>query len=130
MISFYSDDLPNDNILDEELCRWKSKWLHVPVEDRPKTLSDCLKQCPITFSNIFTLLKIFATQPLSSSSCERSGSTLKRLNNYLRFTQTEQCLTALSLIHIHYETDICIYTACKLLIQKHPCKMEKNSSLF
>ena len=37
VISFYSDDLPNDNILDEELCRWKSKWLHVPVEDRPKT---------------------------------------------------------------------------------------------
>ena len=26
-IVFYSDDLPNPNILDEELCRWKTKWL-------------------------------------------------------------------------------------------------------
>ena len=117
VISFYSDDLPNGNILDEELCRWKSKWLCVPVEDRPQTLSDCLKQCsPITFSNIFTLLNFFATMPLSSSSCERSGSALKRLNNYLRCTQTEQRLIALSLIHMHYQTDISVDTACKLFI--------------
>ncbi len=26
-ISLYSDDLPNADILDEELCCWKSKWL-------------------------------------------------------------------------------------------------------
>ena len=90
----------------------------VPVEDQLQTLSDCLKQCcPITFSNIFTLHKIFATLPLSSSSCERSGSALKRLNNYLRCTQTEQRLTALSLIHMHYQTDISVDTACKLFIQ-------------
>ncbi len=131
VISFYSDDLPNSNIIDEELCHWKSKWLRIPVENRPKCLSDCLKQCsPITFSNIFTLLKIFATLPLSSCSCERSGSTLKRLNNYLRCTQTEERLTALSLIHIHYETDICIDTGCKLFIQKQPRRMEKASLLF
>ncbi len=131
VISFYSDDLPNSSIIDEELCHWKSKWLRITVENRPKCLSDCLKQCsPITFSNIFTLLKIFATLPLSSCSCERSGSTLKRLNNYLRCTQTEERLTALSLIHIHYETDICIDTACKLFIQKQPRRMEKASLLF
>ena len=100
------------------------------VEDQPKTLSDCLKHCPITFSNIFTILKMFTTLPLSSSSYERSGSILKRLNNYLRCAQTEQCLTALSLIHIHCETDICIDTACKLFIQNHPCKMEKKKLLF
>ncbi len=36
-------------------------------------LSNDQKCSPITFSNIFTLLKIFATLPLSSCSCERSG---------------------------------------------------------
>ena len=129
VISFYSDDLPNGN---KQLCRWKSKWLCVLVEDRPQTLSDCLKQySPITFSNIFTLLKNFATLPLSSSSCVRSGSALKRLNNYLRCTQTEQRLTALSLIHMHYQTDISVVTACKLFIQKkHPRRMEKAILLF
>ena len=91
-ISFYCDDLPNANIVDEELCRWKSKWLLVPREDRPKTLTESMKNCcSKTFPNIFTLLH-FSTLPLSSCSCERSGSALKRLNNYLRCTQTEQRL--------------------------------------
>jgi len=131
VISFYSDDLPNSSILDEELCRWKSKWLHAPIDDRPETLSDSLNQCsPITFPNISTLLKFFPTLPLSSASCERSGSALKRLNNYLRCTQTEQRLTALALIHMNYQTDISVDTACKLFIQKHPRRMEKASLLF
>ena len=38
-ITFYSDDLPNPAIVDEELCLWKSKWLLVSKEDRPGTLS-------------------------------------------------------------------------------------------
>ena len=68
-IVFYSDDLPNPNILDEELCRWKTKWLAVKLQDRPETVSDTLKQCcPTSLPNIFTLLKLFGTIPLSSCS--------------------------------------------------------------
>ena len=131
VISFYSDDLPNSSILDKELCCLNSKWLHAPIDDRPETLSDSLNQCsPITFPNISILLKTFATLPLSSASCERSGSALKRLNNYLRCTQTEQRLTTLVLIHMNYQTDISVDTACKLFIQKHPRRMEKASLLF
>ena len=78
-IVFYSDDLPNPNILDEELCRWKTKWLAVKLQDRPETISDTLKQCCSTsLPNIFTLLKLFGTIPLSSCSCERSASALRR----------------------------------------------------
>ncbi len=33
-IAFYSEDLPNVEIIDEELHRWKSKWLHIPQNDR------------------------------------------------------------------------------------------------
>ena len=66
-IVFYSDDPPNPNILDEELCRWKTKWLAVKLQDRPETISDTLKQCGLTsLPNIFTLLKLFGTIPLSS----------------------------------------------------------------
>lgn len=79
-VTFYSEDLPSADIIDEELHRWKSKWLKVPQNDRPKTLSETLKKCcPDTLPNIYTLLKLFATLPLSSCSCERSGSTLRRL---------------------------------------------------
>ena len=87
-IDFYSDDLPNSDIIDEEFSRWKCKWLCVPLKDRPETLAESLKQCcQQTLPNIFTLLKLFATLPLSSCSCERSASALRRLHGYLRCTQ-------------------------------------------
>ncbi len=52
-IVFYSDDLPNPNILDEELCRWKTKWLGVKLKNHPETISDTLKQCCPTSLPIF-----------------------------------------------------------------------------
>ena len=39
-IQFYSDDLPNSEILDEEFFQWKSKWLHVSKENQPVTSKD------------------------------------------------------------------------------------------
>ena len=125
-IDYYSDDLPNSAIVDEELCRWKTKWLKVPEDDRPKTLTESLQQCPEALSNIFNLLKIFATLPLSSCSCERSGSALKRLNSYMRCTQTEERLSALALIHMNYETEITIDSVCKIFLQKHPRRIESK----
>ncbi len=106
-IVFYSDDLPNPNILDEELCRWKTKWLAVKLQDRPETISYTLKQCGLTsLPNMFTLLKLFGTIPLSSCTCARSASALRRLNNYMRCTQSEERLSALALIHMNYEYDL------------------------
>lgn len=98
-ISLYSDDLPNPLILDEELHRWKLRWLEVLQQERPETLSEALKQCsPDDLSNIYTLLKLFATLPLSSCSCERLASALQRLNNYLQSTQTAERLSALFIL--------------------------------
>ena len=37
VIDLYSDDLPNPNILDEEISRWKPKWLPIPQQDHPET---------------------------------------------------------------------------------------------
>ena len=130
-IDFYSDDLPNSDIIDEEFSRWKRKWLCVPLKDRPETLAESLKQCcQQTLPNIFTLLKLFATLPLSSCSCERSASALRRLHGYLRCTQTEEHLSALALIHMNYETEIHIDEVCKIFLQKHPRRMEKANLLF
>ena len=86
-VEFYSDDLPNPGILDEEL-------------------------------------------PLSSCACENSASVLRRLNTYLRCTQTEQRLSALALIHMNYEIEISVDDVCKTFLQKHPRKMEKANLLF
>ena len=59
-IVIYSDDLPNPNILDEELCRWKTKWLAVKLQDRPETICDTLKQCfPYFTSQHFYITQAF-----------------------------------------------------------------------
>ena len=130
-VSFYASDLPNAGIVDEEFHVWKSRWLSILPKERPQTLSECLKKCSKqSLPNIFTLLKLFATIPMTSCSCERSASALRRLNNYLRCTQTEERLTALGLIHSHYHADIDVDTVCKLFLQKHPRRMEAASLLF
>ena len=109
-ITFYSDDLPNVNIIDEELCRWKAKWLLIPKEDRPKSLAESMNNCcATTFPNIFPLLKLFAILQLSSCSCEQSGSAL---NSYPRCIQTVERLNALALMHINYETEISVDNVC------------------
>ena len=36
-IEFYSDDLPNPNVFDEEFVVWKLKWLQAPLQQRPET---------------------------------------------------------------------------------------------
>ena len=58
-VSFYNDDLPNSTIIDEEFCRWKSKWLLVPKDDRPDTIAKALKECSqAALPNIYMLLTI------------------------------------------------------------------------
>lgn len=130
-VAFYADDLPNAGIIDEEFHLWKSMWLSVPINERPETLSNsmkCISQRSLP--NIFTLLKIFATIPLSSCSCERSASTLRRLNSYMRCTQTKERLTALALIHTYYETDIDVKSVCKRFMEKHSRRLECVNMLF
>ena len=97
--------------------------LTVPEKDRPQSLSAALKQCPPdTFPSIFTLLKLFTILPLRSCSCERSASALRRLNSYLRCSQTEEQLSvlALALVHCNYDTQVDVDSVCKLYLEKRP----------
>lgn len=54
---------------------------------RPADVMSTLDKCTnllIMFPNITTLLKIFATLPVSTATAQRSFSTLRRLKTYLR----------------------------------------------
>ena len=130
-IKLYSDDLPNPLVIDEELHIWKIKWLSVDIQERPKNLQDCLKVCNrAIFPNVFSLLKLFSTLPVSSCSCERSASNLRRLNNYLRCTQSEERLTSLALIHCNYSKEISVDKTCALFLRKHAQRMQSANLLF
>ena len=54
-----------------------------------------------SFPIIQTLLKIFATLPVTTASSERSFSALKLIKNYLRTSTVEKRLNGLSTLFIN-----------------------------
>ena len=77
------------------------------VQARIITADSCaasLKACdPDDFPNLYFLFKIAATLPVTSCECERSISTMRRLNNYVRCTMGASRLSSLAIMHIRYE---------------------------
>ena len=66
-----------------------------------------LKACdPDDFPNLYMLLKIAATLPVTTCECERAISTMRRLNNYMRCTMGESRLSSLALMHIKYDMPV------------------------
>ena len=79
LIKQYSDDLPNPDVIDLELKLWKRKWSEVEKSDRPASLAKAMKNCDkLKFPNIFTLIKIGCTLPVTSTECKRSFSGMRR----------------------------------------------------
>ena len=86
LVDLYKDDLPSPQLFFAEFERWRMK-----VQARIITADSCaasLKACdPDDFpliSNLDILVKIAATLPVTSCECERSISTVGRLNNDMR----------------------------------------------
>ena len=68
----YEEDLINRDDVDEELLLWQRKWLAVASKDRPDTLAKAIKKCDEErFPNLFVLLRIACTFPITSAECEQ-----------------------------------------------------------
>lgn len=98
----YKSDIPFPRLLETEFQRWRTKHLRSPPQERAETLNQALRSCDEhDFPNIFTLLQIACTLPVTTCETERSNSQLKLLKTYLRSTMTEKRLTSLALMKIH-----------------------------
>ena len=99
LVDLYKDDLPSPQLFSSEFQRWK-----IMVQNGRIAADSCassLKACdPDDFPNLYMLLKIAATLPVTTCECERSISTMRRLNNYMRCTMGESRLSSLVLMHI------------------------------
>ena len=58
------------------------------------------------FPNVYVLLQIFATLPVTVSEGERSFSSLRLLKSYLRNRSTDERHSSLALMYIHKKMDI------------------------
>ncbi len=94
----YSDLCPSPASLDAELEMW--------VDDldtcrkSPTDLCGCVQDTKF-LPNLNTIFRVLLTMPVTTSTCERSFSTLRRIKDWLRNRMTDERLTSLSLLHIH-----------------------------
>ena len=79
LVAMYESVLMDKYLMDQEAMLWKQKWVQCFPEERPDSLGAALQQCDEErFPNIFRLLKIGCTLPITSCTYERSFSTLRR----------------------------------------------------
>ena len=107
---------------------WKDK--KAKQEDIPDRLTSTLtfidKEC---FVNIFAILQVLATIPISSSSCERSISALRNLKNYLRNTMSQDRLNGLAIMHAHADVDLDLSEVIDLFANLHQRRMRMANIL-
>ena len=90
----YKSDLPSKETVDAELDLWENLWLTGSEAGARCTLPDTI---PKTFKsiyrtrylNIYTGLRILAVLPVTTCTCERSMSTLRRVKTYLRSSMSQ-----------------------------------------
>lgn len=108
LAKYYEADLEDTSsfALQAEFKLWNEA-IKKCIGEMPKNAIDALNRCnEHLYPNVFALLKIFATLPVSTSSAERSFSTLKRIKSYLRNTMGENRLNGLANLNIHREIDV------------------------
>ena len=119
---FYNDDLPSEHTLTAEVRLWKEWWCK--KETIPDTAQETLKAMDRSlFPNIFSMMKILCTLPVTSCECERSVSALRRLKNYMRTTMKQERLNGLALLHVHYELDVNVEKVLDIFARKHPRRL-------
>ena len=75
IIAQYQHDLPTPELLEKEMCRWKSKDSTVPADKLPNSPSEAIKECCILTSEFFCKLHAHY-HAVTSCECERSASVL------------------------------------------------------
>jgi hypothetical protein len=128
--SFYDKDMPSSFAIDTELQAWCIKWNNEEEGKEcntiPKTLA---KTDKLFFPNLHTLLRIAATLPVTSCTCERSISTLRLLKTRLRSTMTNNRLNGLAMLFVHRErsnpeTQLDMENIVNEFAALHPRRME------
>ena len=85
----YIDDMPDSTSFDAEIDLWGNMWLSNST-DLPKTIKEVMERKPKTgFPNISRTLHLLAVLPVTTCSCERSISALKRIKTYTRSTMQQ-----------------------------------------
>jgi len=101
---YQNDILGNKTEIMAEMKMWRTELANRSNSNETYSAYaiNLLQACNKTFyPNVYNLLKIFCTIPVSNASPERSFSTLKFLKSYLRNSTGEQRLNGLTHLFVH-----------------------------
>ena len=99
----FKDDFPCPKVLEAEMDLWETYWLE-SKDCLPDNISSTLKRIPVNgFNNIKVSRRILGTSPVTTYTCERSFSAMRRLKTYARSTMVSERLNGIALMHVHQE---------------------------
>ena len=130
----WQTDLPFSKSLGSEVKGWQSIWQgnYQEMQERRKRRQECTKVIPNNlllatgasdsqmYPNVYRLLLIACTLPITSAEAERSFSLLRRLKTYARSTMAEERLADLAVIAMHYKERAPVDEVCYAFVQNHP----------
>ncbi|CAI6372170.1 unnamed protein product [Macrosiphum euphorbiae] len=76
------------------------------------------------FPNLYLMVQVAITLPISSATSERSFSAMRRINTYLRSTMNQDRFSNLSILHIEKDIEIKINEILQIFIDKNKRKMK------
>lgn len=76
-----------------------------------------------SFPNLYKFMQVAITIPVSSATCERSFSTMRRIKNWLRSSMLQQRFSNLSLLNI--EKDLLQELNTETILNKYCMKPRK-----
>ena len=125
----YKGDLPEPRYIANEIRTWETKW-KLTQGTLPSSLAAVLPLIDkITFPNIYTALQIAATIPVTSCSCERSISVLRRLKTYLRNTMGQARMNGLAMMNVHREISLDTNKVINQFARDNPRRMQLRDIL-
>ena len=103
----HESDLPDSCDLDvfmAELDHWEAVLAELDPDNLPTQPAEALKLASgmRLFRGLQSMLQLLCTWPVSTCECERCVSALGRLKTYLRSTTSQDRLSSLALLHVHY----------------------------
>ena len=102
LLEIYQEEIGPRAAVVPEVQRWVNKWKKEDVSTVPSSAIQALCACHADiYPNVYILLTILGTLPVSTATSERSFSTMRRLKTYLRFSIGNERMTGLALLSIH-----------------------------
>jgi hypothetical protein len=104
---FYKKIISDHQQFNSEYLLRKLKWLREKEDCRLSSEFKAFLKCDSEFfPNIKKLLTIISTLSVSTTTTEKTFSTLKRIKSYLRNSRGNERLTGLALLSVHREINI------------------------